>query len=79
MIKSKFPRGHNKPINTIFQLENNKIITSSDENDIIIWDYIETDSVYFIKGHNNIVTVICLIEGNKFVSVAKNNSLKIWE
>ena len=79
LVKSKFARGHNKTINSIIQLENNKIITCSDENDLIMWDYTEPDSIYFIKGHNNIATAMCLIERNKFVSVAKDNTLKIWE
>ena len=63
----------------ILSLENNKLITASDENELIMWDCNEPESIYMIKGHEKIVTAMCLIEGNKFASVAKDNSLKIWE
>jgi WD40 repeat protein len=79
LVKLEFPRGHKKTINTIIQLENNKLVTSSDENELIMWDCNEPESIYMIKGHEKIVTAMCLIEGNKFASVAKDNSLKIWE
>lgn len=79
LVKSQFPRGHKKTINTVIELENNKLITASDENELIMWDCNEPESIYMIKGHEKIVTAMCLIEGNKFASVAKDNSLKIWE
>lgn len=78
-IKLKFPRGHNKIINNIIELENGKLVTCSDENDLIVWDISEPEGIYIIKAHNNLVTGLCLIEGNKFASVSKDNSLKIWE
>ena len=79
LVKSQFPRGHKKTINTVIELENNKLITASDENELIMWDCNEPESIYMIKGHEKIVTAMCLVGGNKFASVAKDNSLKIWE
>lgn len=78
-IKTKFPRGHKKIINLIIELENNKLVTSSDENDLILWDINDTESIYMIKGHNNLIKSLCLLEGNKFASVDKDHILKIWE
>ena len=78
-VKIKFPQCHKKTINTIIELENNKIVTLSDENDLILWDINEPESIYVIKGHSDLVTCLCLIEGNKFASVSKDNTLKIWE
>ena len=78
-VKIKFPQGHKKTINTIIELENNKIVSISDENDLILWDITDPDSIYMIKGHSQYVTCLCLIEGNKFASVSKDNTLKIWE
>jgi WD40 repeat protein len=78
-IKLKFPQGHKRTINTIIELENNKIVTISDENDMILWDVTDPESIYIIKGHTNTVTCLCLIEGNKFASIAKDKTLKIWE
>jgi WD40 repeat protein len=78
-IKLKFPRGHNKIINNIIELEKGKLVTCSDENDLIVWDISEPEGIYIIKAHNNLVTGLCLIEGNKFASVSKDNQLKLYE
>ena len=78
-IKTQFGRGHKTTINTIIELENEKLITSSDENDLILWDRNEPDSIYEIKGHKDVITSLCLIEKNKFASVSRDNTLKIWE
>ena len=61
------------------QLENNKLVTYSDEKDLILWDINEPESIYKIKGHTKPVKGLCLIEGNKFVTVSSDNTLKIWE
>ena len=79
LIKTKFPRGHNKTINYIIELDNHKIVTSSDENDLILWDPSDPDSMYIIKGHTDIVSTICFISGTKFVSTSRDKTLKIWE
>ena len=79
LIKTKFPRGHNKTINYIIELDNHKIVTSSDENDLILWDPSDPDSMYVIKGHTDIVSTICFISGTKFVSTSRDKTLKIWE
>ena len=77
-IKLKFPQGHKRTINTIIELENNKLVTISDENDLILWDVTDPDSIYIIKGHTDYVSCLCVIEGNKFASVSKDKTLKIW-
>ena len=79
IVKTQFPQGHKKAINSIIELENNKIVTSSDENDLILWDIADPDSIYMLKGHNDYVTCLCPIEGNKFASISKDKTLKIWE
>ena len=78
-IKTEFARGHNKTINTIIELKNEKLVTCSDENDLILWDRTDPESIYFIKGHTNKVICLCYIEGNKFATVGEDNFLKIWE
>ena len=79
LIKTKFPKGHNKTISCIIELENHKIVTSSDENDLILWDPEEPDSMYFIKGHTDIVTGLCFISGTRFATTSRDKTLKIWE
>ena len=78
-IKTEFAKGHNSTINTIVELSNEKLITCSDENDLILWDRTEPESIYMIKGHTDIIKCLCYLEGNKFATVGKDNFLKIWE
>ena len=79
-IENKFVlKGHNKAINSIIQLENKKLITAGDENNMILWDLSDPEGKYFIEGHTNKVTGMALLEGNKFVSVSQDKTLKVWE
>ena len=79
LVKIKFPRGHNKTINSIIELDNQKIVTASDENNLILWDPKEPESMYILKGHTDIVTGLCFISGTKFASTSRDKTLKIWE
>lgn len=79
LIKTKFPQGHKKTINFIIELDNHKLVTSSDENDMILWDPNDIESMYLLKGHNDIVTSLCFICGTKFASASRDKTLKIWE
>lgn len=78
-IKTEFARGHKSTINTIIELNNGKLVTSSDENNLILWDSNDPESIYLIQGHTDNVTCLCFIEGNKFATVSRDNTLKIWE
>ncbi len=78
-IKTEFSRGHKTTINSIIELSNGKLITCSDENNLISWDRQDPDAIYLIKGHTDIITSMCLIEGNKFATFSRDNTLKIWE
>ena len=79
LTKLQFEKGHSKVINSIIELENNKLVTYSDDNDLILWDVNEPESIYMVQGHTKPVTGLCLIEGNKFATVSHDNTLKIWE
>ena len=79
LIKTKFVQGHKKTINSIIELENHKIVTSSDENDLILWDLNDPESMYLIQGHTDFVTCLCHISGTRFASASKDKTLKIWE
>ena len=79
LTKLQLEKGHSKVINSIIELENNKLVTYSDENDLILWDVNEPESIYMVQGHTKPVTGLCLIEGNKFATVSHDNTLKIWE
>ena len=79
-IKIKFAlQGHKKAINSIIELDNHKVVTAADENNMILWDLKDPEAKYFIEGHTNKVSGLTHIGGNKFVSVSQDKTLKVWE
>ena len=72
-------KGHKKTVNSIIELGNHKLVSSSDENNMILWDLTDPEAKYFIEGHTDNVTALTHINGNKFASVSKDKTLKIWE
>ena len=72
-------KGHKKTVNCIIELENHKLITSSDEHDMILWDLDDPESKYIIKGHENNISCIAHLGGNKFISASFDKTIKIWE
>ena len=78
-IKAKFPQGHKKTVGSIIELDDGRLVSMADENDLILWDINDLESMYILKGHNEMVTGLCFVAGNKFVSVSKDQILKIWE
>ena len=79
-IKIKFVlKGHKRAINSIIQLDNYKVVTSGDENNMILWDLKDPEAKFFIEGHTNKVSGLAHIGGNKFVSVSQDKTLKVWE
>ena len=79
-IKIKFVlKGHKRAINSIIQLDNYKVVTSGDENNMILWDLKDPEAKFFIEGHTNKVSGLANIGGNKFVSVSQDKTLKVWE
>jgi WD40 repeat protein len=79
IIKTKFVQGHHNNVNDIIELDNHKIVTSSDEKDLILWDINNPESMYFLEGHTDIVTSLCFISGTKFASTSRDKTLRIWE
>jgi WD40 repeat protein len=72
-------KGHKKTVNSIIELDNHKLVSFSDEKNMILWDLTDPDAKYFIEGHTDNVTALTHINGNKFASVSKDKTLKIWE
>ena len=72
-------KGHKKTVNSIIELDNHKLVTSSDENNMILWDLNDPEAKYIIEGHTNNVSCLTHLSGNKFASVSLDKTLKIWE
>lgn len=79
-IKTKLVlKGHKKCISSIIELENHKLVSSSDENNMILWNLNDPEGKYFIEGHNSKVIGVVNIGGNKFASISADKTLKVWE
>jgi WD40 repeat protein len=72
-------KGHKKTVNSIIELDNHKLVSSSDENNMILWDLSDPEGKYFINGHTNNINCLAHLYGNKFASVSLDKTLKIWE
>ena len=72
-------KGHEKSVNSIIELNNHKLVSAADENNMILWNLNDPEAKYFIQGHTNKVSNVVNLEGNKFLSVSLDQTLKIWE
>ena len=72
-------KGHKKTINSIIDLENHKLVTSSDEKNMILWDLNDPESKYIIEGHTDNIACLAHLGGNRFPSSSLDNTLKVWE
>ena len=72
-------KGHKKTINSIIELDNHKLVSCSDENNMILWNLNDPEAKYIIEGHTNNIPCITHLYGNRFASVSLDKTLKIWE
>ena len=72
-------KGHKKTINSIIELDNHKLVTSSDENNMILWNLSDPEEKYIIEGHTDNITCLTHLDGNRFASSSLDNTLKVWE
>ena len=79
-IKTKLVlKGHKKCLSSIIELDNHRLVSSSDENNMILWNLNDPEGKYYIEGHTSKVVGIVHLGGNKFASVSGDKTLKIWE
>ena len=72
-------KGHKRTVNSIIELSNHKLVTSSDENNMILWDLTDPEAKYIIEGHTDKISCLAHLNGNKFVSASSDKTLKVWE
>ena len=79
-IKTKLVlKGHKKCLSSIIELDNHRLVSSSDENNMILWNLNDPEGKYYIEGQTSKVVGIVHLGGNKFASVSGDKTLKIWE
>ena len=70
-------KGHNKWVKCVFELNNNVILSGSDDNTIKLWkNYI---NIKTLKKHKHSVRALCQINNYYFASGSFDCSIIIWE
>ena len=78
-VKATFKNYHTRTVSLCVELDNLKIVTAGDENDLVMYDVDDMDSMFIIKGHSDAVTALTKINGGSFATVSKDKTLKVWE
>ena len=75
--------GHSEPVNSLFAINKNKILSCSFYNCVKIWDVIAGKCLKTLQQHSVFVGCLIKINKNKFAIVIGNNSveirIKIWD
>ena len=73
-------KAHNGGIYSLTELNKNKLISSSWDGYIKIWDITENDIVLTktIKGHQNMIFQIMNLSNERFASCSYDQNIKIW-
>ena len=65
-------------ITDIIELKDGRIIVSSEDNVIKVFDK-SGNNLYILKGHLNGVRCLCLIKEGKFASGSSDKTVRIWD
>ncbi|ETN98998.1 WD-40 repeat protein, partial [Reticulomyxa filosa] len=73
-------QGHNGVIRCVkFSPDNNKIVSSSDDTLIKIWDIELGKSIQTFKGHNDYVRAAEFSpDGNTIISCSDDKTIRLW-
>ena len=71
--------GHSDSVNSLFQLNNEKLISGSCDKTIRIWDLESKKCINILRGHNNHINTITPLFGTNIASGSSDRSIKIWD
>ena len=72
-------KGHKKTINCMVEIEPGRIVSGSDEEDMILWNLNDISAKYILKGHKGPITAIVRLDEGRFLSASKDKTIKLWE
>ena len=72
--------GHLNSINAICELDNEILVSCSDDNKINIWDLKnkENNLIYSILAHNSYINKVITLKNGNFASCSDDKLIKIW-
>jgi len=74
-------RGHRQRVRSVaFNYDGSKVVSSSDDHTVKVWNFPTGDCVYTCHGHSQTVwSVACSPEGQIFASGGDDQTIKLWE
>ena len=75
---STISKEHKGRINCLIKLENNKVVSGSQDKTIKIWDIEKKECLYTLEGHTSIIWEIKSLTKNRLISAADDNTSRIW-
>jgi WD40 repeat protein len=70
--------GHSDIIKNLLLVDENKIISSSDDHQIILWDSTHGNILKKFQGHSSSVRCVLLFDENLMISGSLDKTLKLW-
>lgn len=71
-------KGHESSISSIASLNRNRLVSSSGDKDLVLWDLDNGKIIRTFKGHNDWVNTIAVRCDGIAVTGSKDNTIKLW-
>ena len=78
-VLMKTLKGHTDSINAIVRLDEKRIVTSSDDKTVRIWDTVTGNEIRKLIGHEAAVNTLVKVNDNTVASGSRDGVLKLWE
>ena len=75
---STISKEHKGRINCLIKLEDNKVVSGSQDKTIKIWDIEKKECLYTLEGHTSIIWEVKSLSNNRLISAADDNTSRIW-
>ena len=79
LTTTEFAEGHSSYVRCVAVINDNTIVSGSDDNSLKIWDIKSGEEIKSLTGHSDFVTCVSVIDENTIVSGSRDYSLKIWD
>ena len=78
LFQNSFYKGHRDWVRSLIKLDENTIVSASDDNTIKIWNLKEKKVLATLEGHTGGVNSLIKLDENTIVSASDDNTIKIW-
>jgi len=72
-------RGHVERVNSLTLLSDGRLVSSSNDRSIAVWNIHEKLCDFTLEGHNGAVTAVFKLKDGRLVSCSDDKTVKIWQ